>query len=161
VTATSPAERGTLSVSATVNPAVLSESARMVCDPEIRHDIAAILALSAPATVTSTWADDAFTCTYRLRGDALVLSVRQSPDYTTARAYFEREHRPAGIGRELFGLGDSAFATAAGSVFVVRHTMTLQVDPTQLPATLAASTASKAMVADLIASDIMGCWNGD
>ena len=39
--------------------------------------------------------------------------------------------------------------------------MKLQVDPTQLPATLAASTASKAMVADLIASDIMGCWNGD
>jgi hypothetical protein len=90
-----------------------------------------------------------------------VLSVRQSPDYTTAGAYFEREHQRAGIGRELLGLGERAFATAAGSVFVVKHTMTLQVDPTQLPATVAASTASKAMVADLIATDIMGCWNGD
>jgi hypothetical protein len=133
----------------------------MVCDPQIRHDIAAILALPAPATVTSTWAHGVFTCTYRLRGGALVLSVRQSPDNTTAGAYFQSEHQRVGIGRELFGLGDSAFATAAGSVFVVKHTMTLQVDPTQLPATLAASTASKAMVADLIANDIMGCWNGD
>jgi hypothetical protein len=139
-----------------------SATSQMVCSKEIRQDVATLLSLPALPHVVSSWADHRYACTYHLPVGALSISVQESTSPAAARAYFNRvrahtTHSTALSGVASFGL--PAFSAADGTVAFVKDDFTLLVDPTALPATVGRS--SRAEFAYTVASDILGCWNGD
>lgn len=137
-----------------------SVSAKMICEPEVRGDIGKILQLATPPPVTSTWAQQLFTCTYQLPQGKLVLSVKQSADAVSTRAYFAGERRRLAPTSDLLGLTASAFGTANGRVVLVKDHNTLTVDATALPAVFGAQEQKRADFAYEVASTILGCWTG-
>lgn len=140
-----------------------SESARMICGPEIRRDVATTLALPAQPPTTTTWANHLYTCTYRLPVGPLVLSVQESTGAATARTYFEGLRQRLGTARPLIGLaalGLPSYDTPSGTIVFLKDTMTLQVDASRLPAVLGPQHDTRSNVAYTVASDILGCWTG-
>jgi hypothetical protein len=141
-----------------------SASATMVCGPEIQKDVATVLALSPAPTTTSTWIDHLYTCTYHLPSGTLVLSVKESSDLPSANAYFTAVQRQLGTTTPLTGaqaLGNRGYQSTGGTVVILKDDKTLRVDATALPATSGASRLSRADVAYEIATDVIGCWNGN
>jgi hypothetical protein len=140
-----------------------SASAQMVCGPEIRADIVTILALRPAPTRTTTWTDHLYTCTYHLPGGPLVLSVKESPDVTSANAYFTALRQRLGITHPLVGLaglGNAGYDTSDGTVVVRKDDKVLKVDATGLPLKIGQHQQSRADLAYEVASDILGCWSG-
>lgn len=141
-----------------------SASASMVCSPEIKKDVAAVLALPSTPATTSTWTDHLYTCTYHLASGTLVLSVKESADTPSAKAYFTGLQQHLGTTTPLTGaqgLGNPGYQSPSGAVVVLKDDKTLQVDATALPAASGANKLSRADVAYEIATDVLGCWNGD
>lgn len=139
-----------------------SATAKMICGPEIRTDVAKVLALSAKPPVTATWAHSLYTCTYRLPTGRLVLSVKESGDVASAHTYFAALRGKLGASHPLHGLsalGLPAYETTDGTVVFVKDDKTLHVDGTGLPRN-AANGESRTDLAYTIATDILGCWNG-
>jgi hypothetical protein len=140
-----------------------SASAQMVCGPEIRADVATILALRLAPPTTTTWVDHLYTCTYHLPTGSLVLSVKESPDVPSATTYFTTLRGHLGITHSLVGLaglGDPGYDTPDGTVVVLKDDKTLQVNATGLPSHIGQHQQSRADLAYEITSDILGCWTG-
>jgi hypothetical protein len=137
-----------------------SAAAQMICQPEVRGGVATALGLPTPPPAVSAWARETFTCTYHLPGGRLTLSVHQSNDDPSATRYYQAQQQHLGVARQLLGLGRGAFATPAGSVLVVKDNLTLNVDTTAVPATLAATPADRGDRAEQIAAAVMSCWMG-
>ncbi|MGH3495357.1 MAG: hypothetical protein ACRDQ1_19280, partial [Sciscionella sp.] len=55
-----------------------SAAAAMICGSETRHHVASLLGLSSPPSPTDSWTHQIYTCTYRVSGGRLVLSVHDS-----------------------------------------------------------------------------------
>lgn len=139
-----------------------SASARMVCGPEIRRDVATALGLRTPPTATTSWVDHLYTCTYRLRTGSLVLSVKESPDVPAARGYFSAVQHRLGNTHPLLGLsalGLPAYDTTDGTVVFLKDDKVLQVDATTLPHE-AGQPDSRSGLAYEVATDVLGCWTG-
>jgi hypothetical protein len=141
-----------------------SASAQLVCGAEIKGDVAMILGLRAAPATTTTWKDHLYTCTYHLAGGPLVISVQESPDVRTADTYFTTLRGQLGTTRSLVGLeglGSPGYDTPDGKVVVRKDDTTLQVDATAMPADIGQHHQTRADLAYEVASDILGCWNGD
>jgi hypothetical protein len=135
----------------------------MICGAETRHNIALGLGLAADPHGTSTWADDLFTCTYRLPQGALVLSVKQLSDDSAAQGYLNDLVRAAGEAKSLQGvasLGLPGYETPSGIVLFRKDNMTLQVNAADLPKDIAAGHMSPDDFAYQVATDILACWSG-
>lgn len=140
-----------------------SASALMVCGPEIAKDVATVLALPAAPATTATWTDHLYTCTYHLPSGTLVLSVKESPDTTSATGYFSALRRQLGTATALTGaqgLGNAGYETSTGNVVILKDDKTLRVDATGLPAASGTAQLTRTDLAYEIATDIIGCWNG-
>ncbi len=140
-----------------------SAAALMVCAPEIRHAVATMLALPAPPPVSTNWAQQIFTCTYRLSAGRLVLSVHDAPDPASGQRYFDTLRRrlaPTQPLAGLAGLGQPGYTTGQGIVVVVKDGKTLQVDTTGLPAHNGPHQQSRDDLAYEITTDVLGCWTG-
>jgi hypothetical protein len=138
-----------------------SASARMICGPEIRRDVATVLALKTQPIATSRWADGLYTCTYTLPSGPLVLSVKDLPDAAATTTYFNTVRGRLGNPPDLAGLGQGAYGTRDGAVVLRKDNHVLHVDATALPATFGAQHQKRTDFAYEIASDILGCWTGD
>jgi hypothetical protein len=141
-----------------------SASARLVCGAEIKGDVAMILGLHPAPAATTTWTDHLYTCTYHLANGPLVISVKESPNVTTADTYFTALRGQLGTTSPLVGLeglGSPGYDTPDGKVVVRKDDKTLQVDATGLPTQIGQHHQSRADLAYEVASDILGCWNGD
>lgn len=116
-----------------------SAFARSICESKLRSDLTATLGFTAEVPAAATWRDDLYRCTYFLPVGQLVLTVKQSPDSTSARAYFDalRQHlsRPETV-RGLYSLGVPAFSTPAGQTVYLEGSDTLEVDGSGLPPTV-------------------------
>lgn len=159
--AAAPATAGT---SPGTSPGGPSASALMVCSPEIKKDVATVLALTSTPATTSTWTDHLYTCTYHLASGTLVLSVKESADAPSANAYFTALQQHLGTTTPLTGaqgLGNPGYQSPSGAVVILKDGKTLQVDATALPPASGANKLSRADVAYEIATDVIGCWNGD
>lgn len=159
--AAAPATAG---VSSGSSPGGPSAPALMVCSSEIKKDVATVLALPQTPTTTSSWTDHLYTCTYHLASGTLVLSVKESSDTPSADAYFTTLQQHLGTTTPLTAaqaLGNRGYQSSGGTVVVLKDDKTLQVDASALPAASGASRLSRADVAYEIATDILGCWNGD
>jgi hypothetical protein len=140
-----------------------SASAQLVCGAEIKGDVAMMLGLRSAPTTTTTWTDHLYTCIYHLAGGPLVISVKESPDVTTADAYFTTLRGQLGTTRSLVGLeglGSPGYDTPDGKVVVRKDDKTMQVDATGMPALIGQHQQSRADLAYEVTTDILGCWSG-
>jgi hypothetical protein len=141
-----------------------SASAQLVCGSEIKGDIATMLNLHPAPATTTAWSNHLYTCTYHLKGGPLVLSVKESGGVPAADAYFTALRGKLGTTKPLAGLdglGSPGYDTTDGKVVVRKDDKTLQVDASALPAVYGSNHQSRADLAYEVASDILGCWNGD
>jgi hypothetical protein len=135
-------------------------STLMVCSPEIRSAVATVSGRRVPEP-SSSWHHHHFTCTYRLPGGELVLSVHQPSRRSEGRAWFEQVRTGLGRTRALpgiLGLGLPAFESPAGVVGFLKDGMTLTADATALPARIGTHPMSRTDFAYTIASDVLACW---
>ena len=119
-----------------------------------------MLYLRKPPPTTSSWADHVYTCVYHLTAGPLTLSVQESGDDGSARAYFDTSKQHFAAERPLSGLGEFAYAAQAGSVVVLKDNKTLRVDVTKLPSQFGQPPVLRTDLASEIAAAIMGCWTG-
>lgn len=132
----------------------------MICDIEVRSQVAAMLSLPNPPPTTSSWADQVYTCVYHLTAGLLTLSVQESVDPAAARAYFDTSKQRFAADRQLSGLGEFAYAAPAGSVVVLKDNKTLRVDVTKLPSQFGRPPVLRTDLGSQLAAAIMGCWTG-
>lgn len=135
--------------------------AAMVCGDDVRGDITKVLSLPSQPETAATWADQLYTCTYRLPMGPLVLSIKQSADVTAAHAYYLADRKRIGSTMDTAGLGEYAYRTTSGVVGLVKDNLTLTVDATGLPAQFGAQGQKRTDLAYEVASVILGCWTGD
>jgi hypothetical protein len=138
-----------------------SEAAKMVCSDDIRDQVKAVLMLSSPAQVRSSWQDQLYTCTYTLPMGQMVLSVKQSASKPAALSHFQAMRSQLGSTAPLQGLGEQAYATRTGIAVVLKDDMTLRVDTSGLPVVFGPQQQRRTDLAYEIASDVLGCWTGD
>ncbi|WP_457973960.1 hypothetical protein [Arthrobacter sp. D1-17] len=154
----SPAATEAASAGSTRGP---SEASKMICNDDTTGDISQILALTSAPRTESTWADSTYTCTYRLAGGPLVITVKESPDAASARKHFAALHRKLRGAEPIKGLanlGFPAYQTADGSVVFLKDNSTLHVDGTRLPAALGPNGVTPAEFSYQVATTILACW---
>jgi hypothetical protein len=137
-----------------------SAAARMICAAEARGEIADALGVTLRSPASAVWAAPVYRCTYPLTAGPLVLSVRELDDAGDTTAYFTAERAATRGPTDLPGLGDAAFATADGAVYVRKDFKVLKVDVSQLPSSVGAPPISRADAGEVLAQLIMGCWTG-
>ena len=139
-----------------------SATSQLVCSTEIRKDVATLMSMPALPHVVSSWANHRYTCTYHLANGPLEVSVQELGTKSAAVAYlndvrgkYADVHTLTGVAS--FGL--PGFQAGNGAVAFAKDDTTLLVDPSALPATVGHGTRSEFGYS--VASDIIGCWNGD
>lgn len=140
-----------------------SASALMICDPEIRADVAAGLRLGSAPSATATWADSRYTCIYHLSDGPFVLSETELRAVASAREYFDGLRHGLGRTQPLSGLaslGLPAYQTGNGVVAFLKDDKVLQVDATALPVEVGPYHESRTGFAYQIATDVLACWSG-
>jgi len=141
-----------------------SDSARLVCGPEIAGNIAKLAALPSTPRGTATWADQLYTCTYQLPAGPLVLSVQDTSDEATGLAYFRAlrtKLSPTHPLRGLEGLGLPSYENTDGHVVFLKDGKTLDVDASALTAPVGPHHSNPAEVAYEVGTDVIGCWSED
>lgn len=111
-------------------------------------------------TVTPTWSDEIYSCTYQYVNGVFKLSVKQLPNEAATMAYATKLGTELGRVKSLTGLGQGAFTTKNGSVVVTKDDKVLLVDVQHLPTMFGVPSDTRANVAISVAATIMGCWTG-
>jgi len=145
-------------------PTAPSDAAQMVCGEEIRGAVQTLLALPAPPQTAHTWDGTRYTCTYHLADGPLVLSVTQTGSPAAARAAFSALQRRTSAATPLRGLdslGLPAFESVSGITAFVKDDKTLEVDASRLPAEVGGQQRPRGDLSYTVATDVLGCWNGD
>ncbi len=138
-----------------------SEAALMVCGDQPMDRLTAILDLEQDPHTINDWADSTFTCTYHLAEGDLVISVNEAKDQATALTYFDAMQALAKDARPIEGLanlGFPAYETAHGSAIFQKDSFILQVDATDLPATLGPENITRNALAYQLSTTILACW---
>jgi hypothetical protein len=139
-----------------------SFSARQVCDPnDGQKDIAAALGGMRARVDTPTWVDHLYSCRYNYPNGSFVLSVKELATDTRTTAYVDQLIANRGRRDPVPGLGEGAVYTSDGSMIVRKDNKVLLVDVSGLPAQFSQPPLPRAAVSRIIATVIMGCWNGD
>jgi hypothetical protein len=138
-----------------------SAPARMICSDEIRDAVQHAFDLSTPPAATHRWSARVYTCTYRISGETLALSVKDSPDVGSGRAYYEAlRSRVTGEtpirGVESFGF--PSFETSDGTVVFLKDGKTLRVDATRLSRAAMPAGFTRVDAAYGVAAAVIGCW---
>ncbi|WP_461186572.1 hypothetical protein [Arthrobacter sp. Z4-13] len=138
-----------------------SEAAKMVCGDQPMDRLTSILDLEQDPHTINDWADSTFTCTYHLDEGDLVISVKQAKNKATALTYFEAMQALAKDAKPIEGLanlGFPAYETADGSAVFQKDSFILQVDATDLPATLGPDNITRNALAYQLSTTILACW---
>lgn len=141
-----------------------STPAKMICGAEIRDAVRRSFALSAQPAAKPSWSksDRIYSCSYRLPGGNLALSVQDSLDKAKGRTYFDalRQRVPgAKTIRGMESYGFPSFETSSGNVVFLKDGKTLRVDASALPASALPSGYSREEVAFSVASAVIACWS--
>lgn len=138
-----------------------SDAALMVCGDQPMDRLTSILDLDSKPHTVNNWADSTFTCTYHLKEGALEISVREAKDQASALTYFDAMQALAKDAKPIKGLanlGFPAYETADGSAVFQKDSFILQVDASDLPATLGPESISRNALAYQLSSTILACW---
>ncbi|MFF1255017.1 hypothetical protein ACFVYC_21320 [Pseudarthrobacter sp. NPDC058329] len=138
-----------------------SEAALMVCGEQPMDRLTAILDLDPDPHTINDWADDTFTCTYHLAEGDLEISVQEAADKASALKYFDAMQALAKDATPITGLanlGFPAYETADGSAVFQKDNFVLQVDASDLPATLGPDSITRNALAYQLSTTILACW---
>ncbi|TLM72634.1 hypothetical protein [Pseudarthrobacter sp. NamB4] len=138
-----------------------SAAALMVCGDQPKDRLTAILDLGQDPHTINDWADSTFTCTYHLDEGDLVISVKEAKDKATALTYFDAMQALAKDATPIKGLanlGFPAYETADGSAVFQKDSFVLQVDASDLPATLGPDNITRNALAYQLSTTILACW---
>lgn len=141
-----------------------SETASMICGGEIRTAVRKNLALANQPRPTHTWAQATrvFTCTYRLPGGTLRLSVNDARDAATGREYFDRLRSDLPGAKAIGGMesfGFPSFANSRGNAVFLKDGKTLRVDASGLRRASLPAGFSREDAAYGVASAVIACWS--
>jgi hypothetical protein len=138
-----------------------SDAALMVCGEQPMDRLTAILDLDSDPHTINDWADNTFTCTYHLAEGDLTISVQEAADKASALKYFDAMQALAKDATPIEGLanlGFPAYETAAGSAVFQKDSFVLQVNATDLPATLGPDSITRNALAYQLSTTILACW---
>ena len=138
-----------------------SKSAKMICQREAQDDIARNLGNVRPTSVTApTWTNAVYSCQYVYPSGVVTLSVKELPDASATKAYFQGLEQSLGRRGGKLGLAGGAFRALDGSVIVRKDTKVLDVDVSKLSAPLGVPPMDAPTVAINVAVTVLGCWTG-
>jgi len=123
--------------------------------------LTSILGLQEKPHTVNDWANSTFTCTYHLQDGALEISVQEAADKASALKYFDAMQALAKDAKPIEGLanlGFPAYETADGSAVFQKDNFVLQVDASDLPATLGPESISRNALAYQLSTTILACW---
>jgi hypothetical protein len=133
------------------------KKAREVCEPMIRQAVEYEVGTPLEGKPAEAVDGDTFTCTYRVAGGAIVMSVQDLKRRPAARANFEGLRTAAGSDVErLPGLGEGAFLRPDDSLVVRKDAMVLTIDMTGFAAPV--DGRDKSAIATNLGVAVMGCW---
>lgn len=138
-----------------------SDAALMICGDQPKDRLTAILDLDTAPHTINDWADSTFTCTYHLEEGDLAISVQDAGTKASALTYFEAKQALAKDAKPIEGLanlGFPAYETADGSAVFQKDSMILQVDASDLPATLGPDNVTRNALAYQLSTTILACW---
>ena len=140
-----------------------SKPASMICSAEIQGAVKRTFALPAQPSPTPRWSasDRLFSCSYRIGGSRLALTVQDATDAAKGAAYFGRLRDRAAGARAIGGMenfGFPAFQTPDGRVAFLKDGKSLEVDASAVPVTALPTGYSRAEVAYSVASAVIACW---
>lgn len=138
-----------------------SDAALMVCGDQPMDRLTSILALDSDPHTINNWANSTFTCTYHLDEGALDISVQEAATPAAARKYFDARQALAQDATPIQGLanlGFPAYETADGSAVFQKDNFVLQVDASDLPATLGPENITPNALAYQLSTTILACW---
>lgn len=138
-----------------------SKSAKMLCQSEVRGEIADALRIKETRVVPA-WSvkSHLYTCTYLYARGKIVLSVKEMSSERETTAYFDALAKQYGTKESLLGLGQGAFLLRSQDVVVRKDYKVLLVDVHGIPASFAAPLLTRSGVSQSIAEVILGCWTG-
>jgi hypothetical protein len=136
-----------------------SNSAKMVCEPAVRSEIAATLGIHETRVTTPTWVDHVYSCTYVYPRGSIVISVKELVNADTTTAYFNGLAQRFGKQQNLNGLAQDAFIAKNADVVVRKDYKVLLVDVQGISQTFLPAM-TRADVATNVAAAIMSCWAG-
>jgi hypothetical protein len=137
-----------------------SVSAKMICDDEVKDDLAGLVGVEPIAPVKPTWTDHVYACTYKYKTGDLTLAVKELADKEATDEYFDSLAKDLGKSETINGLGEGAFTTTNKSAVVRKDYKVLLVDISKLPPQFGNPPDSRENIALNVASEIMGCWTG-
>jgi hypothetical protein len=138
------------------NPSV---SAKMVCQQEVRDEIASALGVSETRVTKPTWSDHVYSCTYVYPNGSIVISVKELVNADSTTKYFESLAAKLGKKEVIPGLAQGAFLAPNDDVVVRKDYKVLLVDVHGISQQFLPAM-TRADVANNIASAIMSCWTG-
>jgi hypothetical protein len=138
-----------------------SKSAKLVCSPEARQDIAASVGVKETSVTTPVWnkAQHLYSCTYVYPKGNITLFVKEMSNEAETTAYFNSVKTKYGLTQQLNGLGQGAWILKNNDVVVRKDYKVLLVDVHAIPANFAPAM-TRSDVAVNVAVAIMGCWTG-
>jgi hypothetical protein len=140
-----------------------SAAARMICSDEIRLVLQRTFNLTRLPTPARSWSANNLTlsCSYRLPGGTLRMTVQDAPDARTGRPHFERLRADLPGATPLRGvqsLGFPAFETRSGSVVFLKDGKTLRVDASDLATDGLPAGFTRSEAAYGVAAAVIACW---
>lgn len=135
-------------------------AAKMICDEEIRGEIADALAVPSVPAPQPQWAGHVYTCAYALPMGQLVLSVTVTPSDAAARTKLAEMRSGLPHAAAEPGLGQEGYSGDTGTVVAAKDNMVLRVDPTGLPDDLGTVHEHRIDFARVIAAGVFNCWQG-
>ena len=152
-------EAGAASQPAGIDP---SAQAKMVCAPDAQSEIGASLGVQPVQVTTPTWIDHVYSCRYIFANGVIVLSVKELPNASATRRYFNGLGRRLGRRPQPLLRGQAAFFTTNFSVIVRKDFKVLNVDVSRVPAQFGDPTLAldPAQVALNVTGTILKCWPG-
>jgi len=135
------------------------KAAREVCEPMIRDAVEYEVGAPLEGTPAEVVDGNTFTCTYRVAGGTIVMSVHDLKRVRLAKNDFAAQRTAAaaaGDVQELPGLGHGAFLRPDGTLVVRKDAMVLTIDMTGMPD--AVDGRDRGTVATNLGVAVMGCW---
>ena len=138
-----------------------STSAKMICETEVRGEIAQALAVTE-TRVASAWSKPRhlFSCTYFYPRGQIVLSVKEMSSERETTAYFDAVRKKFGTKNSIPGVGQGAWLLKNDDVVARKDYKVLLVNVQGIPTDFVHGRLNRAGVATGIAGTIMVCWTG-
>jgi hypothetical protein len=136
------------------------EAAREVCEPMIRDAVEVEIGSPLEGAPAEAVDDNTFTCTYRVGGGTIVMSVDDLKRVPAAKQDFQERLdivETADPDVELLpGLGHGGFVGPDGGLVVRKDAMVLTIDMAGMPE--AVDGRDRGTIATNLGVAVMGCW---